>query len=252
MSPEPLPESRAPSPQAPARVDPAQRVVALLEVIICSDFPTQIALAATFYALGFRERLADGSLSVVYVATLSLIDAALLIALIVFFLRSHGESVRDVFLGTRPIAPEIRAGVPMSFVALAIALGAILTIQQFAPYLRTEERNPLQDLLTSPVGAAVMAVVLVVAGGVREELQRAFLLRRFERSLGGPIIGVVVTSLAFGLGHLLQGADVALVTALLGVFWAIVYLRRRSVVAPIVSHAGFNLLQLGQFLLVAS
>ena len=56
----------------------------------------------------------------------------------VFFLRSHGESVREVFLGHRPIAPEIRAGVPMSFVALAIALGAILTIHQFAPYLRTE------------------------------------------------------------------------------------------------------------------
>src|SRR5918993_1330293 len=165
MSPEPQPESQAPSPASPARVEPAQRVVALLEVIICSDFPTQIALAATFYALGFRERLADGSLSVVYVATLSLIDPALLITLIVFFLRSHGESVREVFLGTRPIAPEIRAGVPMSFVALAIALGAILTIHQFAPYLRTEERNPLQDLLTSPAGAAIMAVVLVVGGG---------------------------------------------------------------------------------------
>ena len=252
MSPEPQPESQAPSPASPARVEPAQRVVALLEVIICSDFLTQIALAATFYALGFRERLADGSLSVVYIATLSLLDAALLIGLMVFFLRSHGESVREVFLGHRPIAPEIRAGVPMAFVTLAIALGAILTIHQFAPYLRTEERNPLQDLLTSPAGAAIMAVVLVVAGGVREEVQRAFLLRRFERSLGGPTLGVVVTSVAFGIGHLLQGVDVALVTALLGAFWAIVYLRRGSIVAPVVSHAGFNLLQLGQFLMVAS
>ncbi len=31
-------------------------------------------------------------------------------------------------------------------------------------------------------------------------------------------------------------------------FWAIIYLRRRSIVAPVVSHSGFNLLQLGQFL----
>ena len=29
-----------------------ERLVALLEVLICSDFPTQIALAATFAAFG--------------------------------------------------------------------------------------------------------------------------------------------------------------------------------------------------------
>jgi len=46
-----------------------------------------------------------------------------------------------------------------------------------------------------------------------------------------------------------RGVDVAIVTGLLGMFWAVTYLRRRSIVAPVVSHSGFNLLQLGQFLL---
>ncbi len=32
--------------------------------------------------------------------------------------------------------------------------------------------------------------------------------------------------------------------AALGAFWAILYLRRRSSVAPIVSHAGFNALEI--------
>ncbi len=57
-----------------------------------------------------------------------------------------------------------------------------------------------------------------------------------------------VWSLAFGVGHLLQGYDVAIATALMGAFWAIVYVRRRSVVAPVVSHSGFNLLELAQYL----
>ena len=108
---------------------------------------------------------------------------------------------------------------------------------------------PLQDLLTTPRGAAIMSVVLVVAGGIREEVQRAFLLRRFEQWLGGPLVGVLVASIAFGAGHVIQGVDVAIVTGLLGLFWAVVYLRRRSIVAPVVSHSGFNLLQLGQFLI---
>jgi membrane protease YdiL (CAAX protease family) len=47
----------------------------------------------------------------------------------------------------------------------------------------------------------------------------------------------------FGLGHIEQGADVAIATAALGLFWGVLYLARRSIVAPAVSHAGFNLLQ---------
>jgi uncharacterized protein len=59
---------------------------------------------------------------------------------------------------------------------------------------------------------------------------------------------VILTSAAFGAGHLLQGADAAIATALLGAFWGAIYLRRRSMVAPMVSHAGFDLLQIAQFL----
>ena len=40
------------------------------------------------------------------------------------------------------------------------------------------------------------------------------------------------------------GADATVATACLGAFWAIVYLRRRSVVAPMVSHSGFNLIEI--------
>ena len=91
--------------------------------------------------------------------------------------------------------------------------------------------------------------MVVVAGGVREEIQRAFLLHRFDVWLGGSPVGLVVTSVAFGAGHFeLQGVDAGIATGLLGAFWGLVYLRRRSSVAPIVSHAGFDLLQIVPFL----
>ena len=78
---------------------------------------------------------------------------------------------------------------------------------------------------------------------MREELQRAFLLRRFEQHLGGAAVGVIVLSVAFGLGHVVQGWDAVITTGALGAFWAVLYLRRRSSIAPIVSHAGFNSLE---------
>ena len=133
---------------------------------------------------------------------------------------------------------------------MVIGIAVLATIQHYAPSLHTVEHNPLQDLISRPRDAWLFAFVVVVAGGVREELQRAFLLHRFEQWLGGATVGVVVASLAFGAGHLLQGVDAAVATGLLGAFWGLVYLRRRSVVAPMVSHAGFDLLQIVQVFVV--
>lgn len=230
------------------RVPLTGRIVALLEVLLCSDYPTQAALSATFVALGFAPYAADGQLRSGFVATLSLVDTAMLLSLICFFLLAHGERPRAVFLGFRPAAQEFSLGLPLVLVAIGLAMAIILTIQQFAPALHNVAYNPLQDLIRRPGDVWLFTAVVVIAGGVREELQRAFLLHRFEHWLGGATVGLIVANLAFGAGHLLQGVDAAIATATLGVFWGIVYLRRRSAIAPIVSHSGFNLLQIVQFL----
>jgi len=185
-----------------------------------------------------------------FVVPLSLVDAVVLVGLIVLFLYSHGESPRDVLFGRRRIADEIAYGVlPLTLIALGTAFSVLLTIQHFVPRLHTVQDNPLAGLLGSPRDAWLFALVVLIAGGVREEIQRAFLLHRFEVWLGGGAVGVIVTSVAFGAGHLMQGYDVAIVTGLLGAFWGVVYLRRRSAVAPMVSHAGFDLLQILQFVM---
>jgi membrane protease YdiL (CAAX protease family) len=248
-----LPQAPLETPIPPdRRPTPIERVVALLEVLLCSDYPTQFGLAATFGALGFRPFAANGHLIVGYIIALSLIDTALLLVLMLLFLRAHDERPRDVFLGRRPVGREALLGVPMTFVALAIGLGVIVAIQKFAPSLHTVEHNPLQELIRTPRDAALFGVVVVVAGGIREELQRAFLLHRFEVWLGGGAVGLVFTSAAFGAGHLLQGVDAAIATGLLGAYWGIVYLRRRSAMAPLVSHSGFDLLQVLQSVLSPS
>jgi len=112
------------------------------------------------------------------------------------------------------------------------------------PQLHNVNVNPFEALAGHSLqNAALLGLVAIVAGGVREELQRAFLLDRFERYLGPSWLGVVFLSTAFGLGHLLQGRDAAIATGALGAFWAVVYLRRRSSLAPMVSHALFNSLE---------
>jgi membrane protease YdiL (CAAX protease family) len=237
-----------PEPTPDPRPTFTHRIVALLEVLICSDYPTQLAVGTTFIFFGYPPFANRGELSLAFVVGVSTADTILLIALVLAFLYAHGERPRDVFIGTRPVVGEAALGIPLTLAALVIAGAVLLAVRHFAPLLHSVEHNPLQRLLQSPRDAWLFALVVVIAGGVREEIQRAFQLHRFATWLGGGGIGVVVTSVAFGGGHLLQGADAALATGLLGAFWGVIYLRRRSAVAPMVSHAGFNLIQIVQFL----
>jgi membrane protease YdiL (CAAX protease family) len=225
----------------------AERGVALIEVLLCSDYPTQLVLEGTLLRFGMHLENPDGTLNLPFVAAVSLLDSVLLIGLILAFLMARGERPRDVLFGPRPVVREALRGVPMIMVAFGLALVTLLLVRFLAPSLHTVERNPLQDLMRTPHDAAIFGLVVVIAGGVREEVQRAFLLHRFEHWLGGGMVGLIVTSTLFGAGHFAQGLDAILATACLGAFWGWVYLRRRSVAAPMVSHAGFNLVQLVEF-----
>jgi membrane protease YdiL (CAAX protease family) len=223
------------------------RVVALLEVVLCSSLPTQLLLSGVLAAAGLSARTEGGQLSVAFVVTLSLGDSLLLVALMVALSRLHGQSVWQLWRGTRPVGREAVLGLtlaPLILVGVGLLLGAI---QHYLPALHNVPTNPLGELASGgPGDAALLGLVAVVAGGLREELQRAFLLRRFELHLGGTWVGVVVLSAAFGLGHLLQGWDAVIATSALGAGWAVLYVWRRSSVAPIVSHAGFNAIEVLQ------
>lgn len=243
-------DSGGPSPLPAPAPTPVERITALLEVLLCSGYPTQLAVAQTLAVAGFKPQ-GPTSFTLGYVAVVSLADTLMLIGLMLGFLRAHGEHPRQVFLGTRPIARELRSGLMLAFVAFVAAVALMLAIQAIAPWLHNVTRNPFQDAVRTRVDVALLVLLVIVAGGLREELQRGFLLVRFERWLGGARVGLIVTSVAFGLGHYYEGHDAVVVTAALGAFWGTAFLARRSVVAPIVSHAGFNLLQVMQFLSVA-
>jgi membrane protease YdiL (CAAX protease family) len=220
-----------------------RRAVAIGEILLCSSVPTQIAIGALLGLIGLTPFGPDGQFSLPFVLFLSIADTFVLIALMVLLTRAHGDSVRALWLGDRLVPREALVGamlVPVVFVVVIVVLNVL---QLVAPWLHNVPTNPLEQLAATPGQAAILAVVVILAGGVREELQRAFLLHRFVHYLGGPAVGVILLSVAFGAGHWMQGWDAVLTTGLLGAFWAVLYLRRRSSVAPIVSHSGFNALE---------
>jgi membrane protease YdiL (CAAX protease family) len=221
-----------------------RRLIAVAECLLCSSVPTQLLLQVFWLQSGFASQDDAGMPALSFVVTVSLADTLLLIVLMVLLTRAHGESVASLWIGRRSMVKEAVLGLSLVPVVFLLVVVLLNVMQAYAPWLHNVPANPLEQLAAGgAVNAALFAVVAIVAGGVREELQRAFLLRRFELHLGGPLVGVIVLSVLFGAGHFVQGWDAMIATGTLGLFWSLLYLARRSSIAPIVSHAGFNSLE---------
>jgi membrane protease YdiL (CAAX protease family) len=225
------------------------RWLAAVEVFLTCGIPTQL-VAATVLLVGWRMPvMAANGISFEFIATVSLLDTALVAVLIKIFLSHSGETSSAVFVGRRPVGGEILRGIlwlPAVFLAVTLV---VLAIRAVAPWMHNVEKSPFEAFLGTPLEAIIFLVVVVLAGGVREELQRAFILHRFEQRLGGVRLGLLLFTVAFGAFHLDQGYDVAVAISLLGLFWGVLYIRRRSAILPMANHASFNATQVIQIML---
>src|SRR5687768_15993767 len=97
----------------------------------------------------------------------------------VLLMRAHGESAIALWVGERPLKREAAIGlmlIPVVFVLVVVLLN---TLRLWAPWLHNVPTNPLEQLTAGgATEAAMFGLLAIFAGGVREELQRAFLLHR--------------------------------------------------------------------------
>jgi membrane protease YdiL (CAAX protease family) len=171
------------------------------------------------------------------------VRAVVVLALVWSLLRGGGERLAGLGLGARAVK-------------LALVRGLLLAVGIFV--LEHAVANGVRALLGGGMGTAPAVVALfrdpreapywvfaaVVGGGFTEELQRAFVLTRFERAFGklGLTVALLVDSASFGVGHLYQGPSAAVTTALTGLLFGLVFLQRRRVADAMVAHAGFDLI----------
>ena len=200
--------------------------------------------------LGTQMPILDGdNPTLEYIAMSGLLDTALIALLIRVFLMLSGETSRNVFLGpprgpkTGGILREILLGVGAIPVLMLGVAGVMALLRAVAPWTHTVAVNPYERYMHHPIDVAILMITVVLAGGVREELQRAFILQRFEQRLGGAWVGLTIYTGIFASLHLIQGVDSAITVGLLGLCWGLMYKRRQSAVAGMVSHAGFDAAQ---------
>ncbi len=177
----------------------------------------------------------QGQLGFVLAASAILLRDLALVCLILFFLWRNGES-RD------------RIGWNLKNTWREIALGIVLFIPFFATVnyvdlaLRkaglTEPATPLPSFLTArDLPQILLALLLVIVVAVSEEtIFRGYLLLRFGATMGSMGMAVISSSLIFSIGHGYEGSAGLVTVGVMGIALALVYLWRRSLVAPMVIH----------------
>jgi len=218
-----------------------ERAQALFEVLLLAGLVSSMAASIPFvWAEGTRASLLANAR---VVSGYLLLEAAVILGLLFLILWIHRESLRDFGLPWGQWRREVLVGllvVPLLF-GLNALVGVLFRIYFPKAFL---EINPLTELIRTPRDLVLFMATALVAGGIKEELQRAFILRRFQAYLGGAHVGLIVWSAAFGLGHYVQGAQGIIAAGLYGFIFGILYLSRGSLIAPMVAHGAYDVLAL--------
>jgi len=163
--------------------------------------------------------------------------------------------------GWRPIPLGLAYSLALRIV-LAVVTGGIgafliitriLTADQLQNFLLANQPNvsaivDVAALKTHPFYFWLnLTLVSFVIGGLREELWRAAFLAGLRRlwpvwfgSQSGAILAVAIASVAFGLGHLVQGPLAVCFTALLGFGLGLIMVVHRSIWPAVLAHGFFN------------
>ena len=230
------------APLNPPRTPPAQRLQALIEVLLLSGLISSYIAALIFYVI--YGKITDLlAMDATAVSLFILLEAAFTLLLLIVILRSRRETIRSLGLLWERWKSHLLLGLGLVPVFFLINALVAFAFRVYLPKYYIEE-NPLTEIIQTPQQLALFIISALVAGGIKEELQRAFIISRFRSYLGGAWLGLVLWSLAFGAAHYVQGVQGIAIATLYGFIFGIVYLLSGSVIAPIVAHGAYDTLAL--------
>jgi CAAX protease family protein len=184
--------------------------------------------------------------SIPHVFLQSFITALLVILSVTLLLRLSQEKYVDIGFTKGNILKQLRNG--FLFGGLIFILDTFLIspiIEAILPDTSAQGID-MGKLFSNTSYAIVFLFIGLFKGGLSEELWRVFILTRFEKLLGkaGLIIALILSSLMFGIGHLYQGLSGMISISIIGLLYALVYLRKRLILEAICAHSMENIISI--------
>lgn len=186
------------------------------------------------------------SLLILFIPQYGVIAAFVLFC--VYVRRSQDRKAVLRSLGFKPPANWVKTTCLCLLLGVVIEVSSQLVVTPLLERL-TNSRLDLAALghLRGNLGAYLLwlGIGWVVGGLLEETLFRGFLLTRVAALVGsgslGKLLGLLTTSLAFGLCHLYQGWSGVLSTSLIGAVFGVIFLGSgRNLWYPILTHGFVN------------
>ena len=249
-------------PPLPASVQPVRRWRLWLHLLLVVPYPLLAAFAGSGDKDAKRSVLTSGWKGLLWVCGFELAIFGAILGLALWLSRTTRDDLmlrvrglqRFIALGLGySVAIRIGIGLVMGLVAaLLIMLGVVTqeTIEHFVKSNRpdVEKLVDVKALRNDPLYYwLTLTFVSFIVAGLREELWRSASLTGLRKlwpqwfgSTRGQLIGVVLTSLLFGIGHLGQGWFAVGITALIGMALGTIMVLHRSAWPAIIAHGAFD------------
>jgi uncharacterized protein len=164
----------------------------------------------------------------------SMLNDIALLSLVLYFIWRNQERVESIGWKFDHFGRDLALGVVL-FVPVYLG-GNMLANLLHQIGLSAPERQP-SFLAVSGLKQLVLSVMIVtIVAVVEETIFRGYLMLRFTGVSAHRSAAVILSSIIFSLGHGYEGMAGTVTVFLLGVLFALIYLWRKSLVAPMVIH----------------
>ena len=177
---------------------------------------------------------AQADLRFTQMAVVSILNDLALLSLVLYFTWRNQEPVRQLGWSFDHLQRDIALGLIL-FVPVFFG-GNVLAGWLHRAGLSAPAQRPSFLVVSGVTQAALGLLIVTVVAVVEETLFRGYLMLRFKTVTGRTSAAVILSSIVFSLGHGYEGVAGAISVFVLGAIFALVYVWRKSVVAPIVMH----------------
>lgn len=187
------------------------------------------SLALSFFAIK------QGSLGFALTAVATILRDLSLLSLVLFFIWRNGEPVKLMGWTFKNAWKEVLLGLGLF---IPVFFGAAWLDRFLQTVGFSSPATPQPSFLTAMGTAefALASVLVAVVALTEETIFRGYLILRFRNVTANPAIAVVLSTVIFSLGHGYEGTAGVITVGAMGLIFALVYVWRRSLVAPIVMH----------------
>jgi uncharacterized protein len=177
----------------------------------------------------------QGNISFTLTAFATILRDLSLLSLILFFLWRNKESILHIGWTLRDVRRNIVLGIVL-FVPMFFGAATIEQILREIGFSVQSTPLPSLDPSGSTMEMLVALVLVSIVALTEETIFRGYLMLRFKAVIGSSFWSVLLSAFIFSLGHGYEGTAGVITVGAMGLVLSLVYIWRKSLVAPITMH----------------